>query len=116
MTHDNPNQKYHVIIIWQTGRGAASIPVNLETAKHWQYVTRECETRFLPAELASTGLPTELVTTNIEQIAIWTIEEASRSGIVPSWKSPAGAMEIEDKPERTEKHSGNVIAFPDYQI
>jgi len=116
MSQANPHQKYHVIIIWQTGRGAASIPVNLETAKHWQYVTRECETRFLPAQLASSGLPTELVTTNIEQIAIWTIEEASRSGIPPSWKNPAGTVEIEDKPERTEKHSGKIIEFPEYQI
>ena len=116
MAQANPHQKYHVIIIWQTGRGAASIPVSLETAKHWQHVTRECETRFLPAQLASTGLPTELVTTNIEQISIWTIEEASRSGITPSWKNPAGAEEIEDKPERTERNSGKLIAFPDYQI
>jgi hypothetical protein len=34
MSQTTPHQKYHVIIIWQTGRGAASIPVNLETAKH----------------------------------------------------------------------------------
>ncbi len=116
MTQSNPHQKYHVLIIWQTGRGAASVPVNLETAKHWQYLARECNTRFLPAQLASTGLPTELVTTNIEQIAVWTGEEAARSGIIPSWKNPAGAEEIEDKPERTENNNGKIIAFPDYQI
>jgi hypothetical protein len=61
-------------------------------------------------------LPTELITTNIEQIAIWTIEEASKSGITPSWKNPAGAVEIENKAERPEKPSGKIIEFPDYQI
>lgn len=116
MSQSNPHQKFHVVIIWQTGRGAASIPVNLETAKQWQHVTKECETRFLPAQLASSGLPTELVTTNIEQVAIWTIEEASRSGITPSWKNPAGTPEIEDKTERVEKYSGKIIEFPEYQI
>jgi len=116
MIQTNPHEKYHVLIIWQTGRGAASAPVNLETAKHWQYVARECATRFLPAQLASTGLPTELITTNIEQIAVWTSEEAARSGIMPTWKNPAGAEEIETKPERTEKNNSKIIAFPDYQI
>lgn len=116
MTQPNPHQKYQVIIIWQTGRGTASVPVNLETAKHWQYVVRECGTKFLPARLASSDLPTELVTTNIEQIAVWTAEEAAKSGITPTWKNPAGAQEIEDTPDDTEKGNGKIIAFPDYQI
>jgi len=116
MTQTNSHEKYHVLIIWQTGRGAASIPVNLETARHWQYVVRECSSRFLSAKLASTGQPTELVTTNIEQIAVWTAEEAARSGITPTWKNPAGAEEIEDKPERTEYYNGKILAFPDFQI
>jgi hypothetical protein len=116
MTKTSFHEKYHVLIIWQTGRGAASVPVNLETARHWQYVVRECTSRFLNATLASTGLPTELVTTNIEQIAVWTAEEAARSGIASTWKNPAGAEEIEDKPERTEKNNGKILAFPDFQI
>lgn len=116
MTQTYSQQKYQVLIIWQTGRGAASIPVNLETAKHWQYVVRECPSKFLSALLASNGLPTELVTTNIEQIAVWTAEEVKRSGIIPTWKNPAGAEEIEDKPEHVEKNNGKIIAFPDYQI
>jgi len=116
MTQANLHERYHVLIIWQTGRGAASVPVNLETARHWQYVVRECTSRFLSARLASTGLPTELVTTNIEQIAVWTVEEVARSGIIPTWKNPAGAERIEDIPERTEKDGGKILAFPEYQI
>lgn len=116
MTQAKVPEKFHVLIIWQTGRGAASVPVNLETARHWQNVVRECSSRFLNAKLASTGLPTELVTTNIEQIAVWTAEEAARSGIAPTWKNPAGADEIEDKPERTENDNGKIIVFPDFQI
>jgi len=37
MAQANPHQKYHVLINWQTGRGKISIPVSLETAKHWKY-------------------------------------------------------------------------------
>lgn len=116
MTLHNYHERYHVLIIWQTGRGAASVPINLETAKHWQHVVRECTSRFLNARLASSGLPTELVTTNIEQIAIWTSEETARGGVTPTWKNPAGAEEIEDKPEHAEKDNGKIIAFPDFQI
>ncbi|MRR59294.1 MAG: hypothetical protein EG824_13945 [Deltaproteobacteria bacterium] len=112
----NSHEKYHVLIIWQTGRGAASVPVNLDTARHWQYIVQECTSRFLNARLASSGLPTELITTNIEQIAIWTAEEAARSGITPTWKNPDGAEEIENKPERVVKDNGKIIAFPDFQI